>query len=144
MRSVVYLSTYKLFALQQRIANELPCPDGHCHDGDWRVKVATGYSSMILGARLTTSIACVPLFQEESPHPPPRMAFLGCSRSSSVVDRRVTGKTVPMTLAGRRQPSDRGSGLARRVAVIIEALIPNGRERPVGKKVAARCATRVA
>ena len=144
MRSVVYLSTYKLFALQQRIANELPCPDGHCHDGDWRVKVATGYSSMILGARLTTSIACVPLFQEESPHPSPRMAFLGCSRSSSVVDRRVTGKTVPMTLAGRRQPSDRGSGLARRVAVIIEALIPTGRERPVGKKVAARCATRVA
>ena len=108
------------------------------------LKVATGYSSMILGARLTTSIACVPLFQEESPHPPPRMAFLGCSRSSSVVDRRVTGKTVPMTLAGRRQPSDRGSGLARRVAVIIEALIPTGRERPVGKKIAARCATRVA
>lgn len=99
---------------------------------------------MILGARLTTSIACVPLFQEESPHPPPRMAFLGCIRSSSVVDRRVTGKTVPMTLAGRRQPSDRGSGLARRVAVIIEALIPTGRERPVGKTVAARCATRVA
>lgn len=107
MRSVVYLSTYKLFALQQRIANELPCPDGHCHDGDWRVKVATGYSSMILGARLTTSIACVPLFQEESPHPPPRMAFLGCSRSSSVVDRRVTGKTVPMTLAARTAPAVR-------------------------------------
>ena len=71
------------------------------------LKVATGYSSMILGARLTTSIACVPPFQEESPHPPPRMAFLGGSRSSSVVDRRVTGKTVPMTLAARTAPAVR-------------------------------------
>ena len=38
----------------------------------------------------------------------------------------------------------RGSGLAKRGAVVIEALIPTGRERPVGKTVAARCATRVA
>ena len=36
-----------------------------------------------------------------------RSFVLGCSRSSSVVDRRVTGKTVPMTLAARTAPAVR-------------------------------------